>query len=170
MNGGSMRVVSFVAASSGSGKTTLIEKIVRILKARGRRLAVVKHASEGFEIDTPGKDSWRFGQAGADVVMLAGPDRFALVRKETGERSLDDYLLLAGDVDIVLFEGFKQSAVNKIEVFRAGISGERPLALDDPTFLAMISDARYETAMPWFGIDDAEGVAEFILKNVAMKL
>ena len=70
-----MRVVSFVAASSNSGKTTLIEKIVRMLKARGLRVAVIKHASAGFELDKQGKDSWRFQEAGADTVVLVGPGK-----------------------------------------------------------------------------------------------
>ncbi len=77
-----MIVVSFVAASSNSGKTTLIEKIVPILKARGLRVAVIKHASGGFDLDKPGKDSWRFQQAGADSVILVGPDRVALIEED----------------------------------------------------------------------------------------
>ncbi len=76
------RVVSFVAASSNSGKTTLIEKIVTILKARGLRVAVIKHTSSGFDLDKPGKDSWRFQQAGADAVILVGPEQVALMRKD----------------------------------------------------------------------------------------
>ena len=75
-----MKTVSFVAASSNSGKTTLIEKVVRILKERGLRVAVIKHASKGFDIDRPGKDSWRFREAGADAVMLVGPDSMALMK------------------------------------------------------------------------------------------
>ena len=76
-----MEVVSFVAASSGSGKTTLIEKIVAILKARGLRVAVMKHASAGYDLDKQGKDSWRFQQAGADTVLLIGPTSMAVMKK-----------------------------------------------------------------------------------------
>ena len=82
------RVVSFVAASSNSGKTTLIEKVIRILKDRGLRVAVIKHASAGFDLDRPGKDSWRFQQAGADTVILSGPGRVALMRKIEQEPTL----------------------------------------------------------------------------------
>ena len=143
-----MIVVSFVAASSNSGKTTLIEKIVPILKARGLRVAVIKHASGGFDLDKPGKDSWRFQQAGADSVILVGPDRVALMKKIEHVPSLQELEQLAGDVDIALYEGFKESAKNKIEVFRHGVSGEYPLSLNDPSYLALVSDRPFSDYHP----------------------
>lgn len=161
-----MRVVSFVAASSSSGKTTLIEKIVPILKARGLRVAVIKHASAGFDLDRPGKDSWRFQQAGADSVILVGPGKIALVKKIDREPSAEECELMAGDADIVIFEGFKQNARNKIEIFRHGVSGESPLCRDDPSFLALVSDRRFIVSIPQFDINDAAGVAEFMLNKV----
>ncbi len=160
-----MRVVSFVAARSNSGKTTLIEKIVKILKARGFRVAVIKHASGGFDIDKPGKDSWRFEQAGADTVVLAGPDRMAIVRKMDREPSLEELERAAVDSDIVIYEGFKKSARNKIEVFRFGISGERPLCTEDRSYLALVSDKSFPLSIPSFDLNDAEGVAGFIVKD-----
>ena len=162
-----MLVVSFVAASSNSGKTTLIEKIVPILKARGLRVAVIKHASGGFDLDKPGKDSWRFQQAGADSVILVGPDRVSLMKKIEHEPSLEELEQLAGDVDIALYEGFKESAKNKIEVFRHGVSGEFPLSLNDPSYLALVSDRPFRNAVRQFDINDAAGVANFILSSVA---
>lgn len=162
-NGKAPRIVSFVAASSNSGKTTLIEKVVPILKARGLRVAVVKHASAGFDLDLPGKDSWRFQQAGAEAVVLVGPDRMALIKKIESEPSPEELALMTGDADIVIYEGFKKTAANRIEVFRSGVSGIRPLCLDDPSFLALVSDRPFETQVPRFDLDDAEGVAEFII-------
>ena len=162
-----MIVVSFVAASSNSGKTTLIEKIVPILKARGLRVAVIKHASGGFDLDKPGKDSWRFQQAGADSVILVGPDRVALMKKIKHAPSPEELELLAGDVDIALYEGFKESAKNKIEVFRHGVSGEYPLSLKDPSYLALVSDKRFRIATRQFDINDPEGVVEFMLSSAA---
>ena len=158
-----MKVVSFVAASSNSGKTTLIEQVVRILKARGLRVAVVKHASAGFDLDKPGKDSWRFQQAGADTVVLVGPDTLALMKKITREPTPEELVQIAGDVDIVIHEGFKLSAKNRIEIFRHGISGNRPLSLDDPSFLALVSDQPVETTVTRFDWNDAAGVADFIV-------
>jgi molybdopterin-guanine dinucleotide biosynthesis adapter protein len=157
------KTVSFVAASSNSGKTTLIEKVVRILKARGLRVAVVKHASKGFDLDKPGKDSWRFRQAGADAVVLVGPDAMAVMKKIIVEPTPEELVLTAGDVDIVIHEGFKRSAKNRIEIFRHGISGSRPLSQDDPTFLALVSDQPVETTLPRFDWNDAAGVADFIV-------
>jgi molybdopterin-guanine dinucleotide biosynthesis protein MobB len=161
-----MIVVSFVAASSNSGKTTLIEKIVPLLKTRGLRVAVIKHASGGFELDIPGKDSWRFQQAGADAVILAGPQKIALMKKIEHGPSYDELEQLAGDVDIVLYEGFKEGAKNKIEVFRQGVSGEYPLSLNDPSYLALVSDRPFiRAAIQQFAINDAIGVANFIVRK-----
>ncbi len=156
--------VSFVAASSNSGKTTLIEKIVRILKARGLRVAVVKHASKGFDLDKPGKDSWRFQQAGADVVMLVGPGRTATMRSIAREPAPEEIDQIP-NADIVIQEGFKQSATNKIEVFRSGISGVQPLCMTDPSIIALVSDKRFDVPVPFFDLNDAERVAEFLVTN-----
>jgi len=158
-------VVSFVAASSGSGKTTLIEKIVAILKVRGLRVAVMKHASTGYDLDKPGKDSWRFQQAGADTVLLIGPASMAVMKKTEKEPSPEELEPIIGDADIVLVEGFRNEGMNRIEVFRRGISGERPLCLDDPSFFALVSDRPFDLPLPWFDLNDAEGVAEFIIQK-----
>ncbi len=159
-------VVSFVAASSNSGKTTLIEKIVPILKARGLRVAVIKHASKGFELDGPGKDSWRFREAGADAVVLLGPEQLAVIRTIKTPPGQEELARLAGSVDLVIQEGFKQDAVNKIEVYRSAASGERPLCLDDPSILALVSDRPFDVSIPRFDINDAEAVAGFILDRL----
>ncbi|OGW46493.1 MAG: molybdopterin-guanine dinucleotide biosynthesis protein B [Nitrospirae bacterium GWC2_57_9] len=161
-------VVSFVAAGSNSGKTTLIEKVVKALKGRGLRVAVIKHASKGFDLDQPGKDSWRFRQAGADAVVLVGPGETAIIETTDREPSPEE---LEGRVnaDIVIHEGFKKSARNKIEVFRAGISADRPLCLDDRTFSALVSDKQFDVPVPFFDLNDATGVAEFIVKKFVQK-
>ncbi len=158
-----MDVVSFVAAASNSGKTTLIEKVVQILKSCGLRVAVIKHASGGFDLDRSGKDSWRFQEAGADAVVLVGPERMALMKKLEHEPSARELAGLVSDADIVIQEGFKQNAKNKIEVFRHGVSGERPLCMDDASYLALVSDKPFDVKIPRFDLDDAEGVAEFIV-------
>lgn len=135
-----------------------------VLKARGLRVAVVKHASAGFDLDKPGKDSWRFQQAGADTVILVGPGRLALLKKTTRDPSPAELEQLAPDVDIVIQEGFKQRSQNRIEVFRQGVSGRRPLCLDDPAYLALVSDRPFDVSIPRFDINDAEGVAQFLMK------
>jgi molybdopterin-guanine dinucleotide biosynthesis adapter protein len=108
--------VHFVG-KSGTGKTTLIEAIVLKLKERGYRVAVVKHAHHGFEMDKPGKDSWRFGQAGSDVVAISSPGKLAMLEKVDGELDFEQVNNRLGDrFDIVLVEGFKQTSKVKIEV------------------------------------------------------
>jgi len=161
-----MIVISFVAAASNSGKTTLIEKVVGLLKTRGLQVAVVKHASAGFDLDKPGKDSWRFGQAGADTVVLVGPDKMAIMRKIKQEPSQEELIRAVGDADIIIHEGFKKSAMKMIEVFRSGASGDRPLCMDDPSaFLALVSDRPFPVSLPCFDLNDAERVADFVVKN-----
>src|SRR4030042_5120456 len=109
-------IVSFVG-KSGSGKTTLIEAAVRELKKKGFRVAVVKHAHHGFEMDTPGKDSWRFAQAGSDIVAVSSPGRLAVIERIDGELYYDQVMSrLDGKVDIILVEGFKQICKVKVEV------------------------------------------------------
>lgn len=162
-------VVSFVAAASNSGKTTLIEKVVRILKSRGLRVAVIKHASAGFDLDKPGKDSWRFQQAGADAVVLVGPERMALIKKIEREPAPREIEKMVPDSDIIIHEGFKKAAVNRIEVFRHGISGDLPLCMYDASYLALVSDKPYDVSIPRFDLNDANGVAEFLVNKIGIK-
>ena len=157
--------MSFVAASSNSGKTTLIEKVVRILKDRGFSVAVVKHASKGFELDREGKDSWRFRKAGADAVALVGPGETAVIKRTARPPDESELRNLIGPVDLVIKEGFKVEKGQRVEVFRRGISGDRPLCIEDRTFLAVVSDLYVDAGIPWFALDNAEGVAEFLIKN-----
>jgi molybdopterin-guanine dinucleotide biosynthesis protein B len=161
-----MKTISFVAASSNSGKTTLIEKVVRILKERGLRVAVIKHASKGFDIDRPGKDSWRFREAGADAVMLVGPDSMALMRNISREPSLDELKMMLQDIDIVIREGFKQDKGSRIEVFRSGVSGKQPLCVTDRSFLALVSDVPISVSIPRFDLNDAAAVADLITSKL----
>jgi molybdopterin-guanine dinucleotide biosynthesis protein B len=160
-----MIVVSFVATSSNSGKTTLIEKIVTILTSRGMRVAVIKHAPGGFDLDRPGKDSWRFQQAGADTVILVGPDRMAIMKTIDHQPSSEEIERLAEGADIVIYEGFKKDAKNKIEIFRRSASGEHPLCMTDPSYLALVSDSPCVVSIPQFDLSDADGVAAFVLDN-----
>jgi molybdopterin-guanine dinucleotide biosynthesis protein B len=161
-----MKTVSFIAATSNSGKTTLIEKVVRILKKRGLRVAVVKHASKGFELDHRGKDSWRFREAGADAMVLVGPDSLALIRTIEQEPSLQEIEEIVGNADIVIREGFKHDAVNKIEVFRTGVTGIQPLCLADPSIIALVSSDPVGVSIPRFDWNDAASVADFIVTKL----
>lgn len=150
-----------VLGKSGAGKTTLLEKLVKELTARGYRIATIKHHShKGFEIDVPGKDSWRFAQAGSRHVIIAAPDQFAAYRQLDSELSLDEITAGVAGVDIILVEGYKQANKPAIEVVRAANSQD--LVGTREQRIAMVSDLRWNLGVPLFHLDDVEGLSKFI--------
>ncbi|HJV33461.1 molybdopterin-guanine dinucleotide biosynthesis protein B [Geomonas sp.] len=160
------KAVSFVA-KSGTGKTTLLEKVIVELKARGYRLGVVKHDAHRFDIDHPGKDSYRLTAAGADTMLISSPEKLALVKKHQESPPIEELIATYfGDVDIVLTEGFKKSGMPKIELHRAERSetllcrGEN----HDPTLIAVASDEPLELDVPVLDLNDPVEVAEFIVR------
>ncbi len=150
-----MKVVGF-AGYSGAGKTTLVEQVIARLRARGLRVSVVKHAHHRFDIDQPGKDSWRHRQAGAFEVLVVSDQRLALMREFEAPAALDIHAMLAeldAGVDWVLVEGFKHGDLPKIEVWRAPAAGEpeRPLrCTEDAGVFALATDdpAQLPVALP----------------------
>ena len=165
-----LRIPAFaIVGSSGSGKTTLIERVLPFLLAYGYRVGVVKHAHQGFEIDHPGKDSYRVRRAGAAQVLVASNRQWALIGDEPAG-AVDPQLgsLLArftpGDIDLVLAEGFSHEAVPKIEVFRPA-HGRPPRCWPlDRDVVAVASDAELVVERPVVRLDlnRPESVAEFI--------
>lgn len=153
-----------VIGKSKSGKTTLLEGLVRELSGRGYRVATVKHHSHaGFEIDTPGKDSWRFAQAGSQQVVIAAPDKFATYRKLEGELSLDGIAAEIRDMDVILVEGYKRSNKPSIEVARAANSAE--LIGSAEQRIALATDIPMDVGVPRFHLDDIQGIAGFIIER-----
>ena len=150
-----------IAGKSGSGKTTLLEKIIPILKNRGHRLGTVKHAHREVDIDKKGKDSWRHRQAGANATLVISPDAIALV-KDRETASLAELLPYLSDMDLVIVEGFKQASLPKIEIFRIDGGHKEPLCLDDPDLVAFMTDSPHTPAVPTFGLDEVEALADFI--------
>ncbi len=137
-----MNVVGF-AGWSGSGKTTLVEQLVGQFKAAGQRVSVIKHAHHEFDIDQPGKDSYRHRAAGAYEVLIASDRRLALMRERTERARPDVHALLAeldASADWVLVEGFKRSDLPKIEIWRAGLA-HAPMYPKDPHIVAVATDA-----------------------------
>lgn len=160
-------VVSIVA-KSGTGKTTLLEKLIVELKGRGLRIAAVKHDAHSFEIDHEGKDSWRLTQAGADTTIITSPAKVAVMKKNRPGQEPSLYETIAtycGDVDLVLTEGFKKSSMPKIEVHRV----ERSATLlcrgeeRDESLIAVASDEPLQLDVPVYDINDAAGLADFIV-------
>ena len=151
-----------VVGRSGAGKTTLLEKLIPELKRRGYRVATIKHhVHPGFEIDQPGKDSWRHAQAGSDHVFLVASDKVASIRCLDRELTLDEIAATIYDVDIILAEGYKWEAKPKIEVLRAARSSE--LVSPPEYLLAVVSDLASPVGdVPRFELDDVPGLADLI--------
>ncbi|MCC6717752.1 MAG: molybdopterin-guanine dinucleotide biosynthesis protein B [Acetobacteraceae bacterium] len=125
---------------SGSGKTTLLTALLPLLAARGLSVSTVKHAHHDFDLDQPGKDSWRHRAAGAQEVLIAGARRWALLHENAGdEPDLDALLARLAPVDLVLVEGFKASPHAKIEVHRASL-GKPPIWPGRADIVAVASD------------------------------
>lgn len=157
----SVPVVSFVGRS-GVGKTTALERVIRELKQRGFKVGTVKHDAHDFEMDRPGKDSWRHGQAGSDVVVISGPHKMAMIRKLDQELPLDSILPLMGELDLVLTEGYKRGDRPKVEVSRREWGTE--LLCDAGELVALMCDYQSNVPVPQFGLEDAAGVADLLVE------
>lgn len=150
------------AGYSNTGKTTFIEKLIAEFKSRGIRVGVLKHDSHGFQMDHEGKDTWRFSQAGADMVAIASNTQFAVI--ENRGVSLEDALEAFHDVDLIITEGYKFRDHPKIAVYREA-SGNG-LAGDPSEFLAVVTDTKLDLAIPQFPLDDPIPTADFIIANM----
>jgi molybdopterin-guanine dinucleotide biosynthesis protein B len=159
-----------IAGYSGSGKTTLIERALPVLANRGVRVAVIKHTHHDFEIDRPGKDSWRFREAGAGEVLLASDQRFAVLHENRGEAppSLDALLLRFAGCDLVLVEGYKREAIPKLEVHRAE-TGKPWLFPDDPHIIAVASDLDPPGDISRIDINNIDQLTDLILKHAVAR-
>jgi molybdopterin-guanine dinucleotide biosynthesis adapter protein len=166
-----MKVIGF-SGYSGAGKTTLVESLIASLAMAGQRVSVVKHAHHEFDIDHPGKDSWRHRQAGAFEVVVASRRRLAKIREFAVEVQPTVHQLLAElvECDWALVEGFKHADLLKIEVWRAAV-GKPVLYPDDPFVVALATDSAHllpqATALPILDLDAPDAVAAFLLENSA---
>ena len=169
-----MNVVGF-AGYSGSGKTTLVEQLIPVLKSRGLRVSVVKHAHHSFDIDQPGKDTHRHRGAGAFEVVVASQNRLALMREFEKPSEMTVHQLIAelwDGVDWVLVEGFKSSDLLKIEVWRGpteSYAGKPPRYMDDDFIVAIATDAPtqlpHATLRPVLDLNDPRAVADYLVQN-----
>jgi len=159
-----------IAGYSGSGKTTLLEKLIPQLTGRGLIVSVIKHAHHGFDIDRPGKDSYRHREAGASEVLLSCHDRWALMRERRSEAevSLAELLGRLAPCDLVLIEGFKQEPVPKLEVYRPE-NGKPPLFPERSDIVAVATDAAIDTDLPKLPLNDMAAIADFIIATLKLK-
>jgi molybdopterin-guanine dinucleotide biosynthesis adapter protein len=156
-----------LAGWSGSGKTTLLTGIVPELAARGLAVSTIKHAHHEFDIDRPGKDSWRHREAGAREVMVASSRRWAIMRELRGapEPSLDELVARMTPVDLLLVEGWKRHPHPKLEVHRPAL-GKPLLYPDDPWVVAIASDEPLAAPIPLLPLGDPAAVAAFIADHL----
>ena len=151
---------------SGVGKTTLLTRLIPELTARGLRLSTIKHAHHHFDVDQPGKDSFRHREAGATEVLIASSGRWVLMHENRDELEPDLETLLARmtPVDLVLVEGFKGEGHQKIEVHRQGL--DKPLLCrGDESFIALATNYRPQGLdLPLLDLDDVEMVADFVIE------
>jgi molybdopterin-guanine dinucleotide biosynthesis protein B len=163
-----MKVIG-IAGYSGSGKTTLIEKLIPLLVREGMRVSLIKHAHHEFDVDQPGKDSWRHRHAGCAEVLISSSKRWALMHelRGTAEPGLQDQLRHLSPCDLVIVEGYKNEAIPKVEVHRR--DGHTPVLYPtDPQVVAVATDEFLDTELPQLDVDDPEDVARFILQHLGL--
>lgn len=153
-----------IIGKSKSGKTTLLEKLIPALRQKGYRVGTVKHHSHaGFDIDQPGKDSWRHARAGSQHVVIAAPDKIASYRFVDAELSLEEVLAEFRDVDIILVEGYKRAGKPAIEVVRAERGIELISSMEQR--IAVAADTVLDLPGPQFDLDDVQGIADLVEKR-----
>jgi len=157
------RVFGF-AGYSGSGKTTLIEQLIPRFVDMGLAVSLIKHAHHSFDIDQQGKDSWRHREAGAGEVLISSRQRWVLMHEVRGapEPSLDEQIAKLSPCDLILIEGFKRSALPKIEVYRHSI-GKPLLWPHDENIVAVAADEPLRTPLPRLDLNDPGAVAKFVV-------
>ena len=164
-----MKVFGF-AGWSGSGKTTLIEKIIPRLVAEGLSVSLIKHAHHDFDVDTPGKDSYRHRHAGCREVLVTSNVRWALMHEMRGEPepTLEQQIERMKPVDLLLIEGWKWYPMTKLEIYRA--ANAKPLLHpEDESIVGMATDTALATRLPQFGIDEYDAIAGFVMKTTGVR-
>jgi len=157
------------AGYSGSGKTTLIEQLIPRFVRQGLRVSLIKHAHHAFDVDQPGKDSYRHRHAGAREVLVTSSRRWVLMHELRGEPepSFEAQLAHLSPCDLLLVEGFKHAPIPKLEVWRS-VTGEGLLHPGDPHIVAVASDQDVDTRLPRLDLNDVEGIAGFIRNHLAL--
>jgi molybdopterin-guanine dinucleotide biosynthesis adapter protein len=153
-----------VIGHSGSGKTTFLEKLIPELTGRGLKVGSIKHDVHGFEMDKPGKDSWRHKHAGASTTIISSPYQIGMVMDVEYDHQPEELLSLFNGMDIILTEGYKGSRIPKLEIFRADTTPE-PLCKNDKTLIAIITDARIDLGVPVFSTTAVKEVADLLIER-----
>ena len=155
-----------VVGKSNVGKTTFIEKLVREMKRRHYKVATIKRDVHGFDVDRPGKDSWRHGQAGSDCVVISSHEKLAMIQKLDDELPIDEVVSRLPEMDIVLTEGYKRQNKPKIEVSRREMGSD--LLCNEEELICIATDQVHDMGVPQFDLDDAAGVVN-LLENLYLR-
>ena len=163
-----MKVFGF-AGYSGTGKTTLIEQLIPRFVARGLRVSLIKHAHHAFDIDKPGKDSYRHREAGASEVLITSAQRWVLMHELRGEAEPDLAMQLSrmSDCDLVLVEGYKRADIPKLEIHRPS-TGKPLLHPQDPNIVAVAADAPVGTSLPVLDLNDYDAIVAFVVGRLGL--
>jgi len=153
-------VFSIVGKNSNTGKTTIMCKIIENLKQRGYRVGTIKHDVHGFDMDKPGKDTWKHAQAGSDLVMISSPDKFAMIQKVEEERKLSEIIAETTQVDILITEGYKREKYPKLEVFRREAADE--LLCEAHELFALVTNRSFDVNVPQFDFEQVEQLVNLI--------
>lgn len=153
-------VFSVVGSKSNVGKTTVLCNIIRELKARGYRVATIKHDVHGFDIDHPGKDTWLHAEAGADIVSISSSKKMAIIEKVEEEYSLDEMIKKIKGVDIIISEGYKYGDKAKLEVFRKEVAEE--LNSKDEDLFGIVTNKKFDKDIPQFDFDQIDKLVDLI--------
>ena len=163
-----MKIFGF-AGWSGSGKTTLIEQVIPRFVRAGLKVSLIKHAHHNFDVDQPGKDSFRHRAAGCSEVLVASGQRWALMHELRGEReaTLEEQIARMSPCDLLLIEGYKRYPLPKLEIFREA-NGKPPLYPEDEHIVAVAADTPVQSRLPQFGLDDYDAIAAFVLDTLEL--
>lgn len=157
-----------IVGKSDSGKTTLLERLIPELKKRGLRVGTIKHDVHGFEMDHPGKDSWRHKQAGSVKTVISSPKKIGIVMDVEHDHTLEELIPYFGGEDIILSEGYKRESKPKVEIFRSEVHDE-PLCINDDNLIAFVTDTDLDLEVPRFKIHDTKGLADFLIRFFKLK-
>ncbi len=153
-----------IVGASGVGKTTYMEKLIPELAARGLKIGTIKHDVHGFEMDKPGKDSWRHKKAGAFTTIISSPDQIGMVADVDHDHTPGELARFFPGADLIIAEGYKHGNLPKLEVFRTEIS-DTLLCKSDDSLMAVITDSPIKLNVPLFAVEDIRGAADYLIKR-----
>lgn len=160
-------VFSVVGSKSNVGKTTVLCNIIKELKARGYKVATIKHDVHGFNIDHPGKDTWMHAEAGSDIVAISSPKGMAIIEKLEEEYSLDEVIKKIKNVDIIITEGYKKENKPKLEVFRKEITDK--LISKDEELFGIITNEIFDKKVPQFNFGQIQELVDLMEEEFSLK-